>query len=43
MPSLPVREPTINTGFPTPEEVAEISPSTFMIPAEKAFTKGLVL
>jgi hypothetical protein len=43
IPSLPVAEPTINTGFPLPLAVADIISPAFMIPAENAFTKGLVL
>ena len=40
IPSFPVDEPTIKTGFPGPLAVAEIRFSTFITPAEKAFTKG---
>ena len=43
IPSLPVREPTIKIGFPTPDDVADIISPFFIIPAEKAFTSGLVL
>ena len=43
IPSLPVLDPTIKTGFPTPDEVAEIIFPFFIMPAEKAFTKGFVL
>ncbi len=43
IPSLPVAEPTMNTGFPGPLAVAEITFFVSMIPAENAFTKGLVL
>ena len=40
IPSFPVDEPTIKTGFPTPVAVAEIISPTFIIPAENAFTSG---
>ena len=39
---FPVAEPTINTGFPTPYEVAETVSPTFTIPADMAFTRGLM-
>src|SRR5690606_32301324 len=43
IPSFPVDEPTINTGFPGPFDVAEITFLGSMIPAENAFTSGFVL
>jgi hypothetical protein len=43
MPSLPVAEPTIYTGLPTPKEMAETVLPTSTIPADMAFTMGLVL
>ena len=43
IPSLPVDEPTMKTGFPGPFAVAEIIFFVSIIPAEKAFTNGFVL
>ena len=43
IPSFPVDEPTMKTGFPGPFAVAEIIFFVSIIPAEKAFTNGLVL
>ncbi len=41
IPSLPVEEPTIYTGFPTPFAVAEIILFVSPIPTDIAFTSGL--
>ena len=43
IPSFPVAEPTIKTGFPGPLAVAEITFLVSIIPAEKALTRGFVL
>ena len=43
IPSFPVKEPTIKTGLPTPDDVAEIISDFLIIPAEKALTSGFVL
>ena len=43
IPSFPVEEPTIKTGFPGPFAIADIMSPFFMMPAENALTKGFVL
>ena len=43
IPSLPVEEPTIKTGLPAPFATAEIMSPFFIIPAEKALTRGFAL
>ena len=43
IPSFPVADPTIKTGFPGPFAVAEIIFLLSIIPAEKALTNGFVL